>query len=298
MREIRAAGGVIWRADMAGGGESAPVRIAIVHRNRYDDWSLPKGKVSKGEHALAAAVREVREETGVTGVPQVRLPSTHYLTGEPDTEKTVDFWAMQEFEPSTFVTNDEVDELRWVTPPDAQALLTYGHDRGVAATFAAYPLVTAVAVFLRHARAGRREAWMSAAHGRPDRERPLDEVGAEQARALAPLLSLFKPEHVYSAPLVRCVDSVAAIGRPVETDAVFAEDTAAPAEVVADRLRTLATNHRRVVISSQGGVIPGAVAALHPSNAVATDTYHTEKGSGWVLSFSGPELVAADRLEL
>ena len=296
MRVVHAAGGVIWRGGSA--GDPASVRVAVVHRNRYDDWSLPKGKLSKGEHALAAAVREVWEETGATGVPQIRLPSTHYLTGEPDTEKTVDFWSMHELESSAFVPSDEVDELRWVTSPEAQGLLTYAHDRGVAATFAAFPLVTGMVVLVRHARAGSREEWAAKSPGLPDSERPLDEVGVDQARTLAPLLSLFKPAAVYSAPLVRCVDSVKAVGVPVENDDVFAEDTEALAEVVADRLRTLAMRHGRVVVSSQGGVIPGAVGALHPLNAVATSTYRTEKGAGWILSFSGPELVAADRLEL
>ena len=71
------------------------VEVAVIHRDRYDDWSLPKGKLDAGEHVLAAAVREVREETGVAAVPHVRLPTIRYLTGEPDTEKTVDFWSMQ-----------------------------------------------------------------------------------------------------------------------------------------------------------------------------------------------------------
>jgi len=62
---------------------------------RYNDWTLPKGKLEPGEPSLAAAVREVREETGIDGVPQVRLPSIQYLTGEPGVEKVVDFWSMR-----------------------------------------------------------------------------------------------------------------------------------------------------------------------------------------------------------
>ncbi|HEU0241749.1 MAG TPA: NUDIX hydrolase [Micromonosporaceae bacterium] len=298
MSVIRSAGGVIWRRDDPPADPLGPARIAIVHRDRYDDWSLPKGKLASDEHPLAAAVREVREETGATGLPGVRLPSTNYLTGEPDIEKVVDFWSMQESSPSTFVTNDEVDELRWVAPDEATGLLTYAHDRGVVAAFAAMPPVTGVAVLVRHAEAGSRAEWAAQPGPPSDDERPLDDIGIAQAHALASLLSLFQPVRVYSAPLVRCVDSVSEIGLPVRTDWVFAEQSDASPHVVADRLRALVSEYGRIIVSSQGGVIPATIAEFKPPNGLATDTYHTGKGASWVLSFSGNALVAADRLDL
>jgi 8-oxo-(d)GTP phosphatase len=302
MRLIRSAGGVVWRpastaGKASGSGVSAgAVEIALIRRNRYDDWSLPKGKLERGEHELAAAVREVREETGVTAIPQVRLPSTRYLTGEPGTEKSVEFWSMQELSSSTFVTNDEVDELRWLSPHDAIQLLTYAHDRGVVAAYTELSPVTGIAVLVRHADAGSRTDWAADPGTGHDDERPLDEVGRKQVAALTPLLSLFKAARVYSAPLVRCVDTVAAVGLPVRTDPVFAEETEAPPSAVADRLRALAAESGRILVASQGGVIPDTVAELHPGNAIATQTYKTPKGSGWVLAFSGNDLVAADPL--
>src|SRR5689334_14818299 len=85
---VRAAGGVLWRPSDFG------PQYAVVHRPRYDDWSLPKGKLDKGEHPLAAAVREIREETGVRAHPQLRLPLVSYeLPGA--VPKTVDFWLMR-----------------------------------------------------------------------------------------------------------------------------------------------------------------------------------------------------------
>src|SRR5690242_21339296 len=87
---VRAAGGVLWRGNGAGA-----VEVAVVHRPRYDDWTLPKGKFKVGEFPVQAAIREVLEETGVAGVPQVRLPSIGYLTGVPGQHKTVDFWSMR-----------------------------------------------------------------------------------------------------------------------------------------------------------------------------------------------------------
>jgi 8-oxo-dGTP pyrophosphatase MutT (NUDIX family)/phosphohistidine phosphatase SixA len=302
MRLIRSAGGVVWRpasppAKVSGAGVSArAAEIAVIRRNRYDDWSLPKGKLERGEHELSAAVREVREETGVTAIPQIRLPSTRYLTGEPGTEKSVDFWSMQELSSSTFVTNDEVDELRWLSAHDAIQLLTYAHDRGVVAAYAELSPVTGIAVLVRHADAGSRADWAADPGTGHDDERPLDEIGLKQVAVLTPLLSLFKAARVYSAPLVRCVDTVAGVGLTVRTDPVFAEETEAPPSAVAGRLRALVAESGRIVVASQGGVIPDTVAELHPANAIASQTYKTPKGSGWVLAFNGNDLVAADPL--
>jgi 8-oxo-dGTP diphosphatase len=288
MRLIRSAGGVVWRD--AGDG----IEVAAVHRDRYDDWSLPKGKLDPGEHVLAAAVREVREETGIVAVPQVRLPTVQYLTGEPDTEKTVDFWSMRAVIVNDLPPNDEVSEVRWLAPGEADALLTYAHDRGVVSAFAALRRVTGVAVLVRHAKAGKKGDFDG-----PDSGRPLDATGQEQARRLRPLLALFRPARVYAAPLTRCVETVAQSGLPVRQDTVFAEVTAAKPAAVADRLRALVAEHGRVVVSSQGAVIPPAVAALAPPNAPAIATFDTLKGDGWVLSFDEHgQLVAADHLEM
>jgi 8-oxo-dGTP diphosphatase len=115
--EIRAAGGVIVRDG----------RIAIVHRPRYDDWSLPKGKLDPGETWEEAALREVEEETGLRCRLEEELASTHYLSkGRP---KTVRYWRMSVVEDPDQGSDDEVDELRWLTPAQAVAQLTYEHDR-------------------------------------------------------------------------------------------------------------------------------------------------------------------------
>ncbi len=223
----------------------------------------------------------------------MRLPTVTYLTGEPGTEKTVDFWAMQALSEVPFAANDEISGLRWLTIDAADALLTYAHDRGVVAAFAALKPITGVVLLVRHAKAGSRAGWAG-----DDDRRPLDEAGVRQAEALAPVLSLFKPARVYAAPLDRCVATVAQIGLPVRNDTVFAEETAAKPKAVAERLRALVAEHDRVVVCSQGGVIPAAVAALRPPNATAGATFTTPKGSGWVLSFAGTDLVAADPISV
>jgi 8-oxo-(d)GTP phosphatase len=283
---VPAAGGVVWRT--AGDGPE----ILAVHRPRYDDWTLPKGKLDSGEHRLAAAVREVFEETGIRGVPQVRLPSVRYLTGVPGVEKTVDFWSMRPAADEGHEPDHEVDALRWIPVPAARTLLTYAHDRGVVAAFAALPTVTGVVVLVRHASAGRRQDWSG-----PDDERPLDAAGTRDAARAAGLLALFEPAQIRSAPPLRCVETVrplaAALGLTVEIDARFAED--ADVDRAAASLRALAAPGTTSVICSQGGLMRPLLAALR--GAVAGES-ETAKGTAWVLSYGSDHLIAADPLDL
>jgi 8-oxo-dGTP diphosphatase len=118
---IHAAGGVVVRDG----------RVLLVHRPRYDDWTLPKGKLDPGESFEDAALREVEEETGVRGRLVRELPATSYLVrGRP---KVVRYWLMTPEAETPFAPNDETDELRWVTPDEAMTLLTYDRDREVLA---------------------------------------------------------------------------------------------------------------------------------------------------------------------
>jgi 8-oxo-dGTP diphosphatase len=125
--EVLAAGGVVVRDDG---------RIAVIHRPRYDDWSLPKGKLDPGESFEDGAVREVLEETGVRGRITGELESTSYADRK-GREKLVRWYRMElDGDPSDFAANDEVDELRWLTPGEAGALLTYERDRALVQTLA------------------------------------------------------------------------------------------------------------------------------------------------------------------
>jgi 8-oxo-dGTP diphosphatase len=116
--EIQAAGGVV--LDDEG-------RVVIVHRQRYDDWSLPKGKLDPGESFQEAALREVEEETGLRCSLGEELDPVRYRDNK-DRPKVVRYWLMSVEDDPGFVPNDEVDELRWVTPGQAVELLSYPHD--------------------------------------------------------------------------------------------------------------------------------------------------------------------------
>lgn len=127
VKRIEAAGGVVMRR----GPEET--EIAVVHRPRYDDWSFPKGKLDPGETFEEAALREVREETGLICRLGPELAFAHYDDNE-GRPKVVRYWLMAVIDDPGFEPNDEVDALRWLPPAKATDLLTYSRDRKLVRT--------------------------------------------------------------------------------------------------------------------------------------------------------------------
>jgi 8-oxo-dGTP pyrophosphatase MutT (NUDIX family) len=282
---IAAAGGVLAR------GRGTGLEIALVHRPRYDDWTLPKGKVEPGETELAAAVREVREETGAQVAASRRITRVHYLVD--DVPKTVTYWAMRD-DGGAFTPGTEVDAMEWLPTAKAAQRLTHDTDRTVLREFGALPVPDAVVILVRHARAGKRREWQG-----DDALRPLDPVGRQQAELLADLLACFVPDRIISADPVRCVQTVQPLadrlGVPVEVDPVFSDAT-----YESERERThmatqslLARTGGTTVVCSQGITIPALVDRLGPG----VRHPDTRKGAAWVLSAVDGEAVAADYYE-
>ena len=118
---VRAGGGVVWRA-----GPHGQPEVVVVHRPKYDDWSLPKGKREPGESDEECALREVEEETGLRCLLGPELTSSAYIDrkGRP---KEVRWWVMTVVE-GDFVVTEEIDEARWLSIDDARSLLSYGRD--------------------------------------------------------------------------------------------------------------------------------------------------------------------------
>ena len=121
--QVKAAGGVVWRR----AGDT--IAIAIAHRPRYDDWSLPKGKLDAGESWEEGALREVEEETGMRCRLGRELPHTSYRDPK-GRAKVVRYWLMEPLD-GEFVPSDEVDEMKWLSPAEADELLSYEHDRAL-----------------------------------------------------------------------------------------------------------------------------------------------------------------------
>ena len=121
-KTIRAAGAVLRRDDL----------VALVHRPRYDDWTLPKGKLEPGEDDRQAALREVLEETGHRGEIERDLGTIRYtvVKGGAERPKVVRYFLMRDLG-GRFTPHDEVDVLRWLPPAQAVELLSYDRDRDV-----------------------------------------------------------------------------------------------------------------------------------------------------------------------
>ena len=133
--QVRAAGAVLWHA--TNGGASDDVRIAVIHRPKYDDWSLPKGKLDPGEDDETAALREIHEETGHRGEIVGDLGEISYRVEKEGVvrDKVVRYFEMRVVETGRFRPNAEVDELRWCPVAETSELLSYDRDRDVLARF-------------------------------------------------------------------------------------------------------------------------------------------------------------------
>jgi 8-oxo-dGTP diphosphatase len=247
---IVAAGAVVLRR-RAGVGE-----VLVVHRPKYDDWSLPKGKLDPGEDARTAAVREVLEESGAwirLGPP---LTDQAYTFDGGNRTKLVRYWVgrlMEDHETSAYEPNEEVDEVRWVSLEDAAGVLTHAHDAQTVAEARQFLRKSHPLVVLRHAWALDRDAWDD-----DDEERPLTEYGEQQAGQVVPVLASYGVERLVSSSSRRCWTTVAPYGvvsgMDIEvTDAlneVHWTDEAVDAEVegvVAGRQATVVCSHRKVL---------------------------------------------------
>ncbi len=294
---VRAAGAVLWRWGAQGR------EIAVVHRPRYDDWTLPKGKIDPGEIAPRAAVREVLEETGFRCALSRFLTQVTYAVKRGG--KAVDYFAAQAL-PGTFTANDEVDELRWMSPERAREQLSYSVDVPVVEAFERLPTDTVMVLLVRHADAGERSQWTG-----DDDLRPLSDSGLEQRDALTALLSLYEPARVHAAPRVRCTETVEPLAERLGTGVVgepllSEEGYAAEPDAAVDRMTRLAAAAGAVVVCSQGGVIPGLVTRLaHAGGVQLDDGISSTRASVWSLMFRRdatpdnghgplPRLVAAD----
>jgi 8-oxo-dGTP diphosphatase len=289
---------VLWRPAPEGDGSSGEPEIALVHRPKYDDWSLPKGKCEPGEHPVVAAVRETYEETGFTGPLTRALGHIRYQVSGPDggTPKVVHYWAMPAFG-GVFTASAEVDHIEWLPVGTALTRLTRPADREPVRTFIEGPSATTTVLLVRHARAGDRKSWRG-----PDDARPLDVGGEQQAQDIASVAACFGVETVLAADVLRCQQTVtplaATLGVAVEPAPAFSEsDHARHPHRALRQLDALVARGSAVAICSQGGVIPDLLEELGKRGPVRPEPVRSRKGSIWLLSFAAGVLVHAQYLE-
>ncbi|GIM96755.1 NUDIX hydrolase [Paractinoplanes toevensis] len=277
---VQAAGGAVWRH------ANGTTEVAVVHRPRHRDWSLPKGKAIRGEHPLDTARREVREETGIHPVLGPRLPTQRYRSAAGD--KVVRFWAMSG-QDGDFTPTTEVDEAIWLPVPEARARLTHRRDIAVLDALAGATTVDAVVLLVRHAgTTGRRGAATPA----------LDGPGQRQAQALRRLLPGFGPSRLLCAddrrratlaPLATRLRLPVAYGQNLREACGRHRPTDDP-----HLIRDLAADAGTTVVAAPGWVVRDVLTALAGQDAVAVLPVRPRKGSVWALFFHRARLIGAD----
>ncbi|MFI1913225.1 NUDIX domain-containing protein [Nocardia sp. NPDC020380] len=288
---ILAAGAVLWRP-----GPDGEPEMALVHRPKYDDWSLPKGKLDPGETPVVAAAREVTEETGLNSRLGRYLGHVTYPVTGHRKLKRVDYWAARVLD-GEFESNPEVDVLDWQTPRGVMDAVSYPMDRTIIRNFLRLPAETSTLLLVRHGKAGRKDRFAG-----DDDERPLEKAGRAQARELVPNLLAFGAAEIVSAPPARCVQTVTPLaeqlGAEIELEPLFSESGyAAARDTARKRARELVDPGAVRVICSQGKVIPDLVEWWAAMDGVTLPPARNRKGSVWVLSLHGGRLVAADHLD-
>jgi 8-oxo-(d)GTP phosphatase len=288
---VVAAGAVVWRPQPAQGGA---IEICLVHRPRYDDWSLPKGKLDADEHLLACAVREVEEETGHRVVLGLPLPTqTYEVNGRP---KRVHYWAARaDDDAPEWEGTPEVDEVAFLPAVDAMRKLTHTRDTELVRTLASGPIRTTALVVLRHSRAVGRSSWNG-----PDQERPLDSRGATHAAALTPALAALGVTRVVSSDAVRCVDTVRPFAEErrltVEFEPVLSEHghLEQPGQV-GHLVRGLLAAGEPTVVCTHRPVLPDVIAAAAEQTYADVPSDPLHAGDFLVLHHRGGVIVAAER---
>jgi 8-oxo-(d)GTP phosphatase len=299
---IFAAGAVLWRPCDTESSADDPL-VAVVHRPRYDDWSLPKGKVDPGETEPVTAVREVEEETGFISELGRRLAAVSYPVelgsrSGGDIElgtKKVRYWTARAIG-GEFAPNSEVDQLVWLPAKEAMKRLQYAYDRKVLRRFVEHPADTRTVIIVRHGTAGTKARYKG-----DDAKRPLDKRGRAQAESLVGQLLAFGATSVHAAPRVRCFQTVEPLAEelgvtitdePTLTEEAYADDRRAARH----RMLDIAKCDGTPVICTQGRVIPDLIAWWCDRDGVCPDKSRNRKASTWVLSFAGDKLVAADHI--
>jgi 8-oxo-dGTP diphosphatase len=196
---VIAAGAVVWRE------RRGTRQVLLVHRPRYDDWSLPKGKLTAHEHVLLAARREVEEESGQRVVLGPPLGVQRYPIRKNGgiTQKMVHYWSAVPVSESDFEPNDEVDEIDWLPVDKARGRLSYPRDVDILDALEDVVPVVATVVVVRHAEAVKRKDWDG-----KDAARPLTSAGTAVAERLSDVLAALGADRIISSDAERCAATV------------------------------------------------------------------------------------------
>jgi 8-oxo-dGTP diphosphatase len=288
---IQAAGAVLWRKNSESNTE-----IAVIHRPRYDDWSLPKGKVENNESHIATAYREVLEETGYTSTfgPEIGVV-IYKLEGAP---KEVRYWAAQASDIQEGSPNpEEVDKLEWLSPKDAKERLTNKDDRKIVDYFLEFGTDTFPIILLRHAKALKRTEWSG-----DDGDRPLEHKGQLQAKRLLPIYLPYLVKEVHTSDALRCTETVDPMTRALDITPIYSADLSEygyekDKEVSLDYIQDLMDRGIPALVCSHNPIIPKLVKKLVGKKYFKSMDRELEPAQAIILHCRAGEVIACDWID-
>lgn len=287
---ILAAGALVWRKS-----KEKKIEIAVIHRPKYNDWTIPKGKVELNESSIACAYREVIEETSLETEFGMYLGEVKYQS--LDGPKQVSFWSAQVVKENTFTPNSEVDAIKWVEAAKAAKFLSLESDKEILSKFNKLKYESKPLVLLRHAKALSRDEWQG-----DDDDRPLDSLGQMQAKRLLSIYQAFNLEQIHTSDAIRCYDTVEpmakALGLRLEvsnnlSESAFKKDK----EDAFDYARDLIKSDKRALLCSHNPILPKVLNKLTKKSDVESDEEKLYPADAWVIHRIGKEVIQIDRID-
>jgi 8-oxo-dGTP diphosphatase len=287
---IQAAGAVLWRKS-----DISQLEIAVIHRPRYDDWSLPKVKVESGESHISAVYREIQEETGYESTFGPEIGTVVYkLEGAP---KEVRYWAAAATIKTGTPNPQEVDEVLWLAPKKAKEKLTNKDDRAIVDFFLDFGVDTFPIILLRHAKALKRTEWDG-----DDGDRPLEHRGQLQAKRLLPIYLPYGISEVHTSDALRCIETIDLMARLIEKTPIFSADLseygyAKDKEAPLDYVQDLMDRGAPAIICSHNPIIPKLVKKLVGKKYFKSMDRELEPAQAIVLHCRAGEVIACDWID-
>jgi len=287
---IQAAGAVLWRKS-----DISQLEIAVIHRPRYDDWSLPKGKVESGESHISAGYREIQEETGYESTFGPEIGTVVYkLEGAP---KEVRYWAAAATLKTGTPNPKEVDEVLWLAPKKAKEKLTNKDERAIVDFFLEFGADTFPIILLRHAKALKRTEWDG-----DDGDRPLEHRGQLQAKRLLPIYLPYGISEVHTSDALRCIETIDLMARLIEKTPIFSADLseygyAKDREAPLDYVQDLMNRGISAIVCSHNPIIPKVVQKLVSKKYFKSMHRELEPAQAIVLHCRAGEVIACDWID-
>lgn len=287
---ILAAGAVVWRK-----GKDKVIEVALIHRPKYKDWSLPKGKLEIGESLIACAHREVLEETNIETEFGPFLGEVKYLT--PEGDKSVTFWSAKVLSAKPFHPNGEVDQLQWLSIKKALQTVNSATDKKMLERFSKLDLDSTPLILLRHAKAISRDEWQG-----DDDDRPLDSLGTSQAKRLLPILKAFNLQQIHTSDAIRCYDTIYPTAKALElklevsnklSESSYKKDK----EKAIDYAKDLMKAGERVLLCSHNPILPKILDKLSKKSEGLISDEKLLPAGAWVIHRIEREIVQVDHLE-